>query len=104
MKIITKEELDAIPKKVTKLERGGVWEENNIEVKYDHPIYDAENCNCPHLGEKYIERVFRSDGSYFDNIYANCPRVIVALNEGGYNSTGVCLDCVLEQLNLNLTK
>jgi hypothetical protein len=25
-----------------------------------------------------------------------CPRVVIATNEGGYNTTGVCLDCILE--------
>ena len=28
-----------------------------------------------------------------------CPRVVVADNEGGHNSTGVCLDCIIEAAN-----
>ena len=38
----------------------------------------------------------RSDGSTFIEKVWNCPAVVVALNEGSYNSTGVCLDCILE--------
>lgn len=25
-----------------------------------------------------------------------CPRVVICYNEGGHNSTGLCLDCLLE--------
>lgn len=25
-----------------------------------------------------------------------CPRVVVSTNQGGYDCTGVCLDCILE--------
>lgn len=31
------------------------------------------------------------------------PRAIICYNEGGYNSTTLCLDCLLEQVN-NLEK
>jgi len=98
MKIIKKKDFKDEPKTITTLKRGGLWEENELELLTDTPIYCAERVNCPHLGEKYIVRNKRSDGSHYDNIYANCPRVIVAKNEGGCNTTGVCIDCLLEQI------
>lgn len=29
-----------------------------------------------------------------------CPRVVVSTNQGGYDCTGVCLDCILEAATL----
>ena len=100
MNIISKDQLINIIHNIkeVKYDKGGLWEENKIKIAYDYPIYCADSVNCPHLGPKYAVRDFRPDGSYFDTIYANCPRVIIAKNEGGCNSTGVCLDCVLENI------
>lgn len=98
MKIIKEENFNDESKESIIFKNGGLWEENEIVFQREVPIYDANRVNCPHLGEKYKVRTYRRDKSYFDNIYANCPRVIVARNEGGYNTTGVCLDCLLENL------
>jgi len=102
MKILNSEDFKYEPKSIIVLKSGGLWEENEVEIQIDVPIGGADKVFCPHLEEKYIVRTFRSDGTHFDNIYANCPRVIVAVNEGGYNSTGVCADCILKELK-NLT-
>jgi hypothetical protein len=101
MKVITIEEFKKMYITECKmLAYGGLWENNEIEVRYDYPIaiYEDEECNCPHLGERYIVRGKKSNGDNFDNIYANCPRVIVAFNEGNCNSTGVCYDCIKEAM------
>lgn len=99
MKIINYEDFNYEPDKRLKLSMGGLWEKYEPELAFNYPVDDAEGINCPHLSEKYIVRVYRYDGSYYDTIYANCPRVVIATNEGGYNSTGVCLDCLIEQVN-----
>ena len=100
MKIVSKDHLIYIMHNVkeVKYDKGGLWEENQIKIAYNYPIYCADSVNCTHLGPKYTVRDFRNDGTHFDTIYANCPRVIIAENEGGFNSTGVCLDCVLENI------
>ena len=100
MNIISKDQLTNIIHNVKEVEydKGGLWEKNKIKIVYDYPIYDADKSNCSHLSSKYIVRNFRNDGTHFDTIYANCPKVIIAKNEGGCNSTGVCLDCVLENI------
>lgn len=98
MNIIEEKDFTQKPQQTIELHRGGLWEENKIEVQKDVPIYHADLCNCPHLEEKYIVRTYRSDNTFFDTIYANCPTVIVAVNEGGYNSTGVCYQCITEQI------
>lgn len=98
MKVITDNEFRELQfkTKTKNLTQGGLWELNEISVIYDCPIYSSQECNCPHLGEKYIVRTTRPDGNTFDTIYANCPRAIVASNEGNCNTTGVCYDCLLE--------
>lgn len=68
----------------TKFDLGGVWEDSAWRIEYDaeveHPSSDQER--CPHaVGHEYKWLV---------------PRVVVATNEGGFNSTGVCLDCILD--------
>lgn len=98
MTIIDSKDHDCRPKSTKEIPVGGMWEDEQWEIQYDMPIPDAEDNMCPHLGEKYIVRTYRSDGSYFDSIHANCPRVVVAYNEGGYNNTGVCLDCILSNV------
>jgi len=99
LEIISNEELRVKRENVQKINynKGGLWEENEIEVALNYPVYSADTVNCPHLSPKYIVRTFRHEGTYFDTIYADCPRVIIAKNEGGCNSTGLCLDCILEQ-------
>lgn len=101
MKIIDAKDHRDRPRNITKLAAGGLWEENEIEIWEDCPIYGAEECNCPHIGEKYIVRSTRADGTYYDTVYADCPRVIVAENEGGNNNTGTCLDCIRDYLLRN---
>jgi hypothetical protein len=59
---------------------GGIWEEREWKVFLDY-VYNGES-KCPHM-------VTRSG-------VLICPRVVVATNEGGYNTTGVCLDCIIE--------
>jgi hypothetical protein len=66
---------------------GGIWEEKEWEVWYDFPLrwppgWSEGDKKCPHVipgGEHGI-----------------CPRVVVARNEGGESSTGICLDCIIE--------
>ena len=99
MNIISKDQLINIIHNIkeVKYDKGGLWEEE-IKIAYDYPIYEADKSNCPHLGPKYIVRNYFINDNYFDRIYANCPRVILAKNKSGCNSTCVCLDCILKNI------
>jgi hypothetical protein len=58
-----------------KFHEGGIWELKDWIIDKNHKV-DLKYCrHC------------------MKNI---CPRVVIAFNEGGENSTGVCLDCILE--------
>jgi len=52
-----------------------------------------EEFNSPCCEHCY--KVERSRLKYEAGYAFVCPRMVVAYNEGGYNSTGVCLDCIL---------
>jgi len=90
--------IDKEPEKIVKFNIGGMWEEKEWEIHYGCWIYEGDDYKCPHCTEREIVRTNRSDGSFFETVYVKCSRVVVAVNEGGYNSTGVCLDCILEAI------
>lgn len=50
---------------------------------------------CPHCHSARDKVHTRLDKSTYTEPVWTCPRVVIAYNEGGYNSTGVCLDCIL---------
>lgn len=68
---------------------GGLWDDPDIEVRLNHTFSNYGPQPCRHCVEK--------GGNYWF-----CPVVIVASNEGGFNSTGVCLDCIIEHLPMIL--
>ena len=70
-------------------EQGGLEEDFPWKISFDYLVY-RENQPCQHCHSKHI-----SD-DYFKEVAWICPRVVIARNEGGWSSTAVCLDCILE--------
>jgi hypothetical protein len=65
---------------------GGMWEESAWRISFDEECIGYDGLEpCPHCRSDHIE-----EDEWI------CPRVIIMRNEGGYNSTGLCLDCVLD--------
>jgi hypothetical protein len=77
-----------------KLDTGGLWEYANYEIQFNVNVmtYHDDIKPCKHAINAHISGDTLSDGPS----HWVCPRAVVALNEGGYNSTGVCLDCIIE--------
>lgn len=99
MKTVSGNEFQDKPTEVKKIFIGGLWEENQFEIHYNEPIIVHHNSiPCPHCGESFIVQKDDAFGGQFSDIYVICPRVVVAYNEGGYNTTGICLDCLLEAI------
>lgn len=74
---------------------GGIWEEKEITIGKNYILHHlADPCEHTKLLEE-VEVTYFNNISYKEKIYI-IPYVIIAENEGGYNSTGICLDCVLE--------
>lgn len=57
----------------------GITEPYELEIdSYELDEYEMLDYTCPHIIDGVI------------------PRVVIAYNEAQHNSTGVCLDCLLE--------
>jgi hypothetical protein len=73
---------------------GGMWEEAEWRIRFHEEVFiidGAKPCrHCSPIFTKY-DPAFKRTWDMF-----TCPRVVVAVNEGGDSSTGVCLDCILE--------
>ena len=83
--------------KALHFELGGMWEFPHWKVLLNYECSeDVGGKPCKHCIRHTMEINTRYDGSGYTLFKWTCPRVIVADNEGGYNSTGICLDCVLE--------
>lgn len=67
---------------IIKIEEGGIWEHKQFEIQTDLNISEHEN-TCRHVKDGHLKAV------------------IVAENEGGYNTTGVCVECIIEALKTN---
>lgn len=84
-----------------KIERGGMWEDSEWEIHFDEECSGDKDMMCPHC---HSFRVLVKPTAYPPRTYDwpvfICPRVVVARNEGGCNTTGVCLDCILEAATL----
>jgi hypothetical protein len=72
-----------------------LWDLEEWEIRFDVEVavYHSK-IPCPHCGPIQSHDHKRWDGSVFVENVTICPRVIVAYNEAGYCTTGLCADCV----------
>lgn len=77
---------------------GGMWENAKWEIHYDEECSEFNDViPCPHCHSDRSERHFNWDKTHsWDERHWVCPRVVVAYNEAGCDTTGVCLDCIIE--------
>jgi hypothetical protein len=76
---------------------GGMWEFRAWSIELDVEIED-DTLPCPHCRQTYEEPRKNWDTAIAPRLPKHkwvCPRVVVAMNEGGHGSTGVCLDCIV---------
>lgn len=84
---------------------GGQWEFVAWEVRFDVKLEEDEFSLCPHAipvprGSPQFDIQVRQDNGVAIDISCETqwviPRAVIGYNEGGYCSTGICLDCILE--------
>ena len=75
--------------------KGVMWDDNPWQICFDETVQYGD-VPCKHCHDRNMVKNYRDDGSFWEVDTWVCPRVIVVYNEGGCNSTGLCLDCVLE--------
>lgn len=78
--------------------KGGMWEFEDWEIALDCECSQyggSKPCEHCHSERDKVHTRSIDDSQYVERVWI-CPRVVIARNEGGCNSTGVCLDCILE--------
>lgn len=97
-KLPTVEEINA--KSVTQKILCGLWEEEECEVVYGYCTEYRDNHTCTHYDiVKVKTQVYWKTGvRWFETTAYNFHEVLVAINEGGFNSTGVCIPCFRQQM------
>lgn len=65
-----------------KINEGGIWEYKNFEIETDFELEDGLE-KCKHVSNNKLRAV------------------VIAYNEGGFNTTGICVDCLIEALKEN---
>ena len=64
------------------LEEGGVWDEKEITISTDYTLKQNDR-TCRHVEDGKLKAI------------------VLATNEGGYNSTGTCVQCIVEAVKEN---
>lgn len=62
-----------------KIKEGGIWEDKEFEIKLNYRLGKYDN-TCKHVKNGVLKAV------------------VIATNEGGHNSTGICCECLSESL------
>jgi hypothetical protein len=77
---------------------GDMWEGYGWEIAFEEDCSEnggGEPCEHCH-SDRIITHTRSWNGTTYTERRWTCPRVVVGYNEGGQNSTGICLDCILE--------
>ncbi len=84
-------------KLITTFDTGGCWESSSWKIEGDVAISGFNGSSpCKHGKEMATKTHENAYGGTYTETFWECPSVVVAYNEGGYRTTGVCLDCILE--------
>lgn len=82
---------------VERFTEGALWDDNGWEIHHHAEVRKWEgHLPCKHASAIHTKEQRRADGSTYSVECWIIPRAVVAYNEGGYCTTGVCMDCILE--------
>ena len=99
VKLLISKSLAFLPEVMSDIIPCGIWEERDTELvrNYRYEGSDTE-IMCKHFVELGKIIAHHNNGGARKAFYGYFPRVLIAKNEGGYNSTEICVDCLLENL------
>lgn len=85
------------PSQTFEFDEGVMWESGPWKLAKDYPCSAHGGFPCRHCHSYETLTHVRSwdQSTYTERVWI-CPRLVIVTNEGGYNSTGLCLDCLLE--------
>lgn len=75
---------------------GCIWEGGGFVIESQHEFDKDDFNSCKNCNFSNYNQYKRIDGKIITQELWICPFVVVAENEGGFNSTGVCLECIIE--------
>lgn len=75
---------------------GSMWEDYDWHIETNCGVSLDGARVCKHCHSPTTEQHKAFDGTLYTREVCTCPRVVIAYNEGGHATTGVCLDCILE--------
>ena len=82
---------------------GAMWEGPIWELHVNKECSGLSSAEpCRHCHSDHVETRPGMSGSWGVRVWI-CPRVVVGLNEGGYATTGICLDCILNAAKTRMT-
>jgi hypothetical protein len=94
------DDADSLVRSETSFEAGCMWEGGPWRLSTNHECSALGGGDpCKHCFSVRQKVHVRSDGSTYTECVWICPSVVIATNEGGGNSTGMCADCILEALS-----
>lgn len=79
-----------------KFDIGVMWEDGPWFIDENHECSSYGGKPCLHCHSQRVVTHKRHDGSEYKETKWICPTVIIVENEAGHNSTGLCLDCLLD--------
>lgn len=75
---------------------GRLWGDEPWTIITDYTVNIAYTTPCEHCRSERDVHHVAANGNTYTNRVCTVPRIIVATNESGYSSVGICLDCILE--------
>ena len=75
---------------------GCLWEDAGSWTLITNCEFQGDEQPCKHCHSPETKEFKRYDGTTWSEKFWHCPFVVMAKNEGGHNSTGICLDCIIE--------
>ena len=90
----------AINEKGHTFSEGCMWEGGEWEIRMERECSEfggGEPCrHCHSIKTVNYPNFYGDKSAVHKRISWICPAVVIARNEGGYCTTGMCLDCIIE--------
>jgi hypothetical protein len=93
-------------RKAIVVKNGNMGEDGGFEIAFDVKCSNdggAKPCKHCHSIKRIEHKRMINDEKYYTKEFI-CPTVVQCENEGGYNGTWICLDCLLETVKTHKIK
>ena len=79
---------------------GGYSENTEFTIIKNHEaLINSDKDKCKHASKTIVKKCKRYDGYEYEELYCTIPNVVKSINQGGYDCTFVCVDCIIEAID-----